>query len=69
MSWTVSFCAISCTSLGGHTACSLVLITLAGRGRVVLAPWLAAGVGRETRARIATKTRNNILRFYFLLQY
>ena len=45
MSWAVSFHTISRTSLGGQTACSLVLITLAGtmRGREVLAPWLAEG--------------------------
>jgi len=50
MFWTVSFRIISCTTLGGQMACSLVLITLAGNmmGRVVLAPWLAEGVGRET---------------------
>ena len=58
ISWAVSFCTISRNTLGGQTACSLVLITLAGtmKGREVLAPWLAEGVGRETRARIATRT-------------
>ena len=53
ISWEVSFLAVSCTSSGGQMACWLVLITLARRvrGRVVLSPWLAEGVGRETRAR------------------
>ena len=44
---------------------TVVVITLAGRVRgrpVVISPWLAEGVGRETRARVATKkARNNIL--------
>ena len=31
-----------------------------GEGRVILSPWLVGGVGRETRARIATRARNSI---------
>ena len=42
------------------------IVGWAWAGRVVVAPWLAEGVGRETRARIAMRTRNNIL---FVLQY
>jgi len=43
------------------------LFTLAGRvrGRVVLSPWLAEGVGRETRAKMAVRARKSILHFTF----
>jgi len=52
------------------TACWLLLITLAGRvrGRVVLSPWLAEGVGRENRARIAGMARNSILKSCIILE-
>jgi len=68
ISWVVSFLAVSCTSSGGQTACWLVLITLVGRvrGRVMLSPWLAEGLGRQTRTRIAVTTRNSILRLIVL---
>ena len=68
-SWDVSFRTISRTSSGGQIACWLVPITLAGRvrGRVVLSPWLAEGVGTEPRAKIATRARNDILRQHFVL--
>ena len=54
ISLAVSLLAVSQTSLGGQMACWLVLIILAARarGRAVLSPWLAEGVGRKTRARI-----------------
>ena len=45
-----------------------MLITLAWmvKGRVVFSSLLAEGVGRETRARIATRTGNNILQLWFI---
>ena len=60
MSLAVSLLAVSHTSLGGQMACWLVLIILAARvrGRAVLSPWLAEGVGRKTRARIDMRNRN-----------
>jgi len=68
MSWVVPFLAVSRTSSGGQTACWLVLITLGGRVRrtVMLSPWLAEGVGRQTRTSIAVTTRNSILRLIVL---
>ena len=60
MAWSISSSTICRTSSEGQT-CSLVLMTLTGtlRGTVVLASWLAEGVGRETR--IAMKAINSIL--------
>ena len=56
----ISLLAVSHTSSGGQMACWLVLIILAARvrGRAVLSPWLAEGVGRKTRARIDMRNRN-----------
>jgi len=58
VSWVVSFLAVTRTSLEGQMACWLALITLGGR--VMLSPWLVEGLGRETRARMATRARNSI---------
>ena len=61
----ILFRSLTRTSSGGQT-CPVTSITLAGRVRVVLSTWLAEGLGRKTRARVAMTVMYNIFAICFI---
>jgi len=64
MSWAILFSYHLHQIRRADSFCTIILCWSCwweGEGKGGLSPWLAEGVGRETRARIATRTRNNIL--------